>query len=71
MRDNDILAMQFKVLCTSPNWGPKDEILVWCQDEHGKCMLPDEEPKPCTPNPRRYGPKLIKVYSDSLNIGKN
>lgn len=27
MHDDDILAMQFKVLCTSMNWGLEDGIL--------------------------------------------
>ena len=29
MRDDDISAMHFKLLCTSPNLGLEDGILVW------------------------------------------
>ena len=28
MRDDDLPAMQFKILCTSPNWGLEEGILV-------------------------------------------
>ena len=30
MKDDGVQAMQFKLLCTSPNWGLDDDILVWC-----------------------------------------
>ena len=63
MRDGDLPAMQFKILCTSPNWGSEEMILVWHQNEDDKCTLFDGEPKPCTPNPMRNGPKIIKGIS--------
>src|SRR5665213_3542773 len=70
MRDDGVPAMQFKVLCTSPNWGPEDGILVWRQDDHGKCMLPDGEPKPCKPDPMRNGPDIIKGISGYIEYWK-
>ena len=58
MYDDGITTMQFSVLCTLPNLGLGDGIFVWRQDEHGKRMLPDGEPNPCTPNLMRNGPKI-------------
>ena len=29
MCDDGLPAMQFKVLCTFPNWGPEEGILIW------------------------------------------
>ena len=29
MMNDGVPAMQFKLLCTSPNWGPEDGILMW------------------------------------------
>ena len=54
------MTMQFNILCTSPNWDLEDGIFFWCQDEHGKCMLLDGEPKPCTPNPMKNGLEIIQ-----------
>jgi hypothetical protein len=70
MCDDGLPAMQFKVLCTSPNWGPEEGILVWRQNEDEKCMLPDGEPKPCTPNPMRNGPEIIKGISRFIQYWK-
>ena len=70
MRDDGQPAMQFKILCTSPNWGPEEGILVWSQNEDGKCMLPDGEPKPCTPSPMRNGPEIIKGISGFIQYWK-
>jgi hypothetical protein len=70
MRDDGLPAMQFKVLCTSPNWGPEKGILVWRQNEDDKCMLPDGEPKPCTPSPMRNGPEIIKGISGFIQYWK-
>ena len=63
MRDDGVPAMQFKLLCTSPNWDPEDGIGVWRQDKNEKSMLPDGDPKPCKPDPIRNGPKIIKGIS--------
>ena len=63
MRDDGLPAMQFKILCTSSNWGPEKGILVWRQNEDNKCMLLDGKPKPCTSNPMRNRPKIIKGIS--------
>ena len=52
MRDNGVPAMQFKLLYTSPNWGPEDGIGVWRQDKDKKCMLPDGDPKALQTRPR-------------------
>lgn len=49
-----------QILCSSLNWSPEDRVFVWCQDKHGKCLLPHGEPKPCTPNPKRNGLEIIK-----------
>ena len=57
MRDDDVPIMQFKLLCTSPNWGPDDDILVWRQGKDEKCLLPDGDPKPCKPYPMRNEPE--------------
>ena len=58
--DDGIHAMQFKLLCTSPNWAPEDGLLVWHQDNNGKCMLPNGESKPCTLILMRNEPETIK-----------
>lgn len=71
MLDDGVPDMQFKLLCTSPNQTPEDGILVWCQDCHGKCMLPNGEPKPCTLDPMRNRLESLKVSPDSLKSGKN
>jgi hypothetical protein len=71
MRDDCLPAMQFKLLYTSPIWGPDDGILIWHQDNDEKCLLPDLDPKPCKPDPMRNGPEIIKDISGSLNIGRS
>jgi hypothetical protein len=37
-------------------------ILIWCQDEDGKCMLLDGEPKPSTVDLIRMGRKLKSTF---------
>ncbi len=70
IRDDGLPAMQFKVLCTTPNWAPEKGILVWQQDENGKCMLPNGEPKPCKPDPMRNGPEILKGISGFIQYWK-
>jgi hypothetical protein len=70
MRDDGLLAMQFKLLCTSPNWGPDDGILVWRQDKDGKCLLSDGDPKLCKPDPMINGPEIIKGISGFIEYWK-
>ena len=59
VHDNAIPAMQFQILCTSPNLSPEDGLLVWRQDEYGKYVLLDGEPKPYMSNPMRNGLQTI------------
>ena len=61
--DDGLSAMQFNILCTSPNWGLEEWILVWRQDEDDKCMLHDGKSKPCNAGPVRNGPEAIKSIS--------
>src|ERR1700737_4804700 len=70
IRDDGLPAMQFKLLCTSPNWGPDDGILIWRQDNDGKCLLPDGDPKPCKPDLMRNGPEIIKDISGFIEYWK-
>ena len=68
--DDDVPAIQFKFLCTSPNWGSKDGILMWHQDNDGKYLLPDGDSKTCKPNLMRIGPKIIKGISVFIEYWK-
>ena len=70
VRDDGLPAMQFKVLCTSPNWGPEEGILIWRRNKNDKCVLPDGEPKPCIPSPMRNGPEIIKGISGFIQYWK-
>ena len=70
MRDDGVPAMQFKLLCTSPNWGPEDGILVWRQDKVGKCLLPTGKPMPCKLDPMVNVPKIIKGISGFIEYWK-
>ena len=70
MRDDGILAMKVKLLCTFPNWGLKYSILMWRQDKDGKCMLMDGDPKPCKPNSMRNGSEIIKGISRFVEYSK-
>ena len=70
MNDDGVPAMQFKLLCTTPNWAPEEGILVWRQDNDGKCLLPDGEPSPCKPDPMRNGPEIIKGISGFIEYWK-
>lgn len=67
VRDDDVHAMQFKLLYISPGSALEDGILMW-QDNIGECMLSDGEPKPCTPFPMRNGLEILMVYPYLLNI---
>lgn len=60
MCDDGIPVIQVKILCTLPKWGPNKGILIWCQDEDGKCMLLDGEPKPYALTHEKWGEKTIK-----------
>ena len=60
MIDDGIPAMEFKLLCTSLHWVPKDGILIWHQDKNGKCMLADGDPKPCKPDSIKNWLEIIK-----------
>ena len=57
-------------LCTSPNWGLKDGILMWRQNKDEKCLLPDGNPKPCKPDPMKNGPEIIKNISGFIEYWK-
>ena len=70
MKDDGVPTMQFKLLCTSPNWGPDDSILVWRQDKDRKCLLPDRNPKPCKPDFMRNGPEIIQDISRFIEYWK-
>ena len=50
--------------------GPQDGVLIWRQDNDGKCLLPDGDPKPCKPDPMRNGPKIIKGISGFIEYWK-
>ena len=69
-RDDGVSAMQFKLLCTTLNLAPEERILVWRQDNDGKCLLPDGEPSPCKPDPMRNGPEIIKGISGFIEYWK-
>ena len=70
MRDDGLLAIQFKLLCTSPNWGSENGILVWHQNNDEKYLLSDGDPKPCKPNPVKNGPEIIKGISGFIEYWK-
>ena len=70
MEDDGVTAMQFKLLCTSPIWGPKDSILVWRQGNDGKCMLPDGDPKSRKPDPMKNRSEIIKGISGFIEYWK-
>jgi hypothetical protein len=70
MRDDGLPAMQFKLLCTFPNWGPDAGILVWRQGIDGKYVLPGGDPKPCKPDPMRNGLEIIKGISGFIEYWK-
>ena len=70
MKDDGVPARQFKLLCTSSNWGRDDGILVWRQDKDGKCLLLDGNPKPCKPDFMRNGPEIIKGISGFIEYWK-
>ena len=63
MHDDGLPTIKYKFFCTTPNWGPEEGVLVWQQDENDKCMLPDEERKPCKSNLMKNGPEIIKGLS--------
>ena len=50
MRDDGVTAMQFKLLCTTPNWDSYEGILMWRQDKDENCLLSGGEPIPCKPD---------------------
>ena len=60
MRDNGILAMQYKLLCKMQDWSRRDGPLVSRVDEEGKVMLPNEETKPCKPISMKNVEDIIK-----------
>ena len=71
MWDDGVSTMQFKLLCTSSNWGPEDGILVWRQENNGKYLLLDGNPKPCKPNPMKNGAEIIKGISGFIEYWKS
>ena len=70
MRDDGLPALQYKLLCTTPNWTPPEGILIWRTNENNKAMLPDGEPKPCKPNPMKNEEEIIKGISGFINYWK-
>ena len=70
MRDDGVTAMQFKLLCTTPNWDSYEGILMWRQDKDENCLLSGGEPIPCKPDLWGMGRKSSKVYPNILNIEK-
>jgi hypothetical protein len=68
--DDGLPAVQFKLLCTSSNWGPDAGILVWRQGIDGKCVLPGGDPKRCKLDPVKNGPEIIKGISGFIEYWK-
>lgn len=71
MRDNDLLTMRYKPICTTPNWSPPEGILIWKTNENNKAMLPDGEPKPNKVNPMITRKILLRGFLGLSKIGKS
>ena len=55
IRDDGLPAMQFKLLCTTPNWGPDESILIWRQDKDGNVSSRMGNQSLANPTPWRIG----------------
>ena len=71
MRDDGIPAMQFKLLCTSPNWARRMVYSYGVKTMMGNVCFRMGIQSLANPTPCGMGRKSSKVYPDSLNIGKS
>ena len=66
MCDDNILAMQYKLMCTTQDWSPPEGLFDWHVDEEDKVVFPYGEPKPCKPIPMKNVKDIIKGIEDFI-----
>ena len=58
-------VMKYKILCTNPNWLPKEGggIKLWQEDEEGRAIWPHGEPTSLSPQQMRNFEEILRGIS--------
>jgi hypothetical protein len=62
---NGCLVMKYRILCTDPDWLPKEGggIKLWQEDEEGRALWPRGEPTSLSPQPMRNLEEILRGIS--------